>query len=221
MKILEFEVPLEFIDERNYVHSTTMSLVVWENIAKEVYSDSTVLLDARFHRETSCACRVEAYDDAVKFSPNCAPVAEIKLASKTGQMTYVYFFELVEKPVEKRVHSSTHIENMNSKNRFSGSCNISAKDTISLVSNIVEANKKIHLAAFPGEQELKVVNLYMKKFPIGMQVDKDILPILEIENIGARAHGGGIATLNKLQFPELPYEPFEIAFLVLGSGALV
>ncbi len=220
MKVLEFEDLLEFIDNRGYVHSTTMSRIIWQKVGSRIDADTSVVMDARFHRETNCACRFEVYDEFEKFSEECAPVAEFKLSWNEGQSSYIFLFEVDEKPVTRRIKASITIDNMKQDARFAGSCNIAVNDTMALVSNVVEANKRVHLAAYPGARDLKVVNLYMKKFPISLQTDDEKLSRLEIENIGERSHKDSVATLNRLHFPGLSLQPFEIAFLVQGSGVV-
>lgn len=213
-------MPFEFVDKREYVHSTTMLVCIWERVVKKIYPDSggRVLLDAMFHRQVRSACCIEVFDKPNTFPEVVSPAAEFKIVGEDSSCYFVYLLQHTDQPITARTNSSINIDNLKFDGRYSGSCNILGDSTLSLVANVVEANKRVHQAAYAACKDLQVINLYMKRFPIGLLLDVNGIHQLIIENIGVRTHKNGVVTLNRLRFHGMSCQPFDIAFLLQGDG---
>ena len=74
----------------------------------------------------------------------------------------------------------------------------------------------MHLLTLKDKNKsLKVINLYMKKFPAFVPDEAKEL-LLKIENISVRQREGSLATLNLLYFPDVQSIRFEMAYVVEG-----
>ena len=144
MKILNLQVPFEFIDKREYVNSATMLMCVWERVVKKIYPDSggRVLLDAMFHREVHSACCIEVFDKPNTFPEGVSPAAEFKIVAEDSSCYFVYLLEHTDKPITACTNSSFNIDNLKFDGRYSGSCNILGDSTLSLVTNVWKLTKE-------------------------------------------------------------------------------
>jgi hypothetical protein len=212
--VIDIETDFEFKDDRTYVHSSTICEFLSSRVVPSFgMNPPGTLLDARFHRAVVkngiMHCQKVRNDSRLRFQVAC----EFRLVSGV-QIFHVYFFE-GEAPVLHRVASNYIIEDLKLLSPYAGSCQIMVSDTRSLLENTIEANKRLHQNTFP-QKELKVMNLYMKGFPLGFVPKRKGKYTLEIRHVGSRVHKDGLATLNSFSFAELDIPAFEMCYLLVG-----
>jgi len=214
LKVVEVETSFEFKDDRTYVNSSTICEFLSSRVVPVLGMNLPgVPLDARFHRlvvnNGIMHCQQMRNDSGSISQAAC----EFRLGSGY-EVFYVYFFE-GEAPVLHRIASNYVIQDLKLLSPYSGSCQIMVSDTRSLLENTIEANKRLHQNTFP-QKEFKVINLYMKRFPLGFVPKRKGKYALEIRHVGSRSHKDGLATLNSFSFPELDIPDFEMCYLLLG-----
>lgn len=201
-----------FKDARQYVHSTTLIDEVMSFVEAELAPWRPATLEAAFHELIRSDGQFHVSEAAtVHDAPR--PAADVRLAG-ADRTLYVRFVPDASRPVTARVASSPLIRDFTPSGAWSATCRIEFRDRLSLVENTVEANKRAQLSAVADPASWSVLNLRMRRFPIGLRPGPDVQPRLVIENISSRAAGGGTATVNRLRFPDIPVAPFELSYLL-------
>ena len=206
----------EFKDDRVYVNSSTMCEFLSSQVVPAIgLQNSEIRLDAKFHRLSNKNGIMRCQETPDESSAVSEIAAEFRLVSDSRNY-YVYFLEGQE-PVAKRISSRYEIKNLKLLSEYAGSCRIMISDIRSLIENTIEANKRLHQATFP-QKEIKVINLYMKRFPLGPVPERKGWNTLDIRHIGSRNHNNGFATLNSFSFAELGIPAFEMCYFLPGVG---
>lgn len=214
----EFKTDFEFKDSRNYVHSTTMleeiCRIIFENYYPEESWDMP-RIDAKFHKEVLCNGKFLIAEDISELPESGTASADFRFYDAIRSI-YAAFVEDKEISVAKRIKTNYKVEDIVLEKDFSGTCRIGCPDRAAFTENVIEANKRMHLLTLKDKKEaLKVINLYMKKFPAFVSGEaKNVL--LRIENISIRPREGSIATLNSFYFPDVQSIRFEMAYVVEG-----
>jgi hypothetical protein len=131
------------------------------------------------------------------------------------EFIYGFFEEDPTLQVDKRIRSNPIIENLRLTEKFAGECLIAFEGLASLLENIIEANKRVHVLTIGSPAtELSVLNMYMRRFPVGLNPPASGKVILRIDNISSRTQEGATVTLNRLTIPELCSDDFELSYLV-------
>lgn len=214
----EFKTDFEFKDNRAYVHSTTMieqlNRIIYENFYPENTWD-VPLLDAKFHKEVAQNGSFFISEDLPENHLNEAASASFRFYDRHRTL-HVFLIE-GNVDVTRRIRTNYRVEDLILEKDFSGTCRILCSNRASFTENVIEANKRIHLLTIKDyNPPLKVINLYMKKFPATVpEGAKDLL--MKIVNISARSSGNSMATLNALWFPSLELDKFELAYVVQGT----
>ena len=214
--MIDIVTDFAYKDERTYVHSTTMCEFLSTRVVPAIgLQASDIRLDARFHRVVAKngIMRCQETPEEPGAFPELA--AEFRLISGS-RMHYAYFLE-GQKPVVTRISSRYEIEDLRLVSPYAGSCRIMISDIRSLLENTIEANKRFHQATFL-QKGIKVVNLYMKRFPLGPIAKEKGWYTLEIRHIGSRNHNNGLATLNSLSLAEIDIPAFEMCYFLPGVG---
>ncbi len=212
--MIDIPTDFEFKDERTYVNSSTLCEFLGEQVVSALgLRAADMRLDARFHRLVTKNGIMRCQEVQNELRSNSEFAAEFRLVSGS-QIFYVYFLE-GETPVVKRIATNYEVEDLKFLSPFAGSCRIKIGNALSLFENIIEANKRLHQATFTQKQ-IKVVNLYMKKFPFELMPNSKDWYTLNIRHIGARSHNDGVTTLNKFSFVELDIPAFEMCYFVPG-----
>lgn len=212
--MLKLDTNFTYKGSRTYIHSSSLSELVAEEIVPALgLKLKDVKLDAQFHhvatKNGAIYCHEEAHSDL-------DTAADFRLAA-LGKIFYCYFVE-EGRAAEKSPNPQYTIENFECTSAYAGTCMIDTSTSLALLENVIEANKRLHLLAAPGK-EMKVSNLYMKKFPFEV-VDKSAkLSELKIRHIGLRHHKNGIATINELFFTHIPKSTFQMCYYVEVVGA--
>lgn len=212
--MLKLDTNFTYKGSRTYIHSSSLSELVAEEVVPALgLKLKDVKLDAQFHhvatKNGAIYCQEEARSDL-------DTAADFRLAA-LGKIFYCYFVE-EGRAAEKSPNPQYTIENFESTSAYTGTCAIDTSTPLTLLENVIEANKRLHLLAAPGK-EVKVSNLYMKKFPFEMVAKNAKLSALEIRHIGSRRHKNGIATINELFFAQIPESTFQMCYYVEGVGA--
>jgi len=214
----EFKTDFEFKDNRNYVHSTTMIEYLCRLIYGNFYPESEWemhKIDAKFHKEVLCNGKFLIAEDISELPESDTASADFRFYNATRSI-YAAFVEDKGASVTKRIKTNYRVEDIVLEKDFSGTCRIGCPDRAAFVENVIEANKRMHLLTLKDKNKsLKVINLYMKKFPAFVPDEAKEL-LLKIENISVRQREGSLATLNSLYFPNVQSIRFEIAYVVDG-----
>jgi len=214
----EFKTDFEFKDNRNYVHSTTMIEDLCRLIYGNFYPESEWemhKIDAKFHKEVLCNGKFLIAEDISELPESDTASADFRFYNATRSI-YAAFVEDKGASVTKRIKTNYRVEDIVLENDFSGTCRIGCPDRAAFVENVIEDNKRMHLLTLKDKNKsLKVINLYMKKFPAFVPDEAKEL-LLKIENISVRQREGSLATLNSLYFPNVQSIRFEIAYVVEG-----
>ena len=214
----EFETDFEFKDTRNYVHSTNMLEDLCGFIYGNIYAEDKwemPKIDAKFHKEVLCNGKFLIAEDISELPESDTASADFRFYNATRSI-YAAFVEDKGASVTKRIKTNYRVEDIVLENDFSGTCRIGCPDRAAFVENVIEANKRMHLLTLKDKNKsLKVINLYMKKFPAFVPDEAKEL-LLKIENISVRQREGSLATLNSLYFSNVQSIRFEIAYVVDG-----
>jgi hypothetical protein len=216
----EVKTDFAFKGNRNYVHSSTLMEKLSEAIYENFYSVESwqmPKLDAQFRREIY-------YNGAFKISEHKSPSGEDIAAAATfkfydsNKTVSAQFSEDEGMKVVRRIDTNYSINDIVLEKDFQGQCSINCSGFGALVENVIEANKRMHLLTLKNKGEsLKVVNLYVKRFPASFaanEVQDVSKTFLKIENMSTRYRSDSVATLNSLYFPEVNIEAFELSFIV-------
>ncbi len=215
MKLAEKLTSFDFVNNRAYVHSSTIIDYIWNNVEPFVRTDSKypIFMDIQFHQELKSNAKFvifDVYQDISKIndlSVVCTIYSEnIKL--------YVYLLEEKNCTVVNSIEIDHSVTEVEINGDYSGSCIISAQNSFKLISNIIEANKRIHQLTHLQSEELKVINLYMKRFPIHILSDSLTEVKILIHNLGVSDYKGDNATLNRIELIDVCSSGFEVAFLI-------
>ena len=214
----EFKTDFEFKDNRNYVHSTTMIEYLCRLIYGNFYPESEWemhKIDAKFHKEVLCNGKFLIAEDISELPESDTASADFRFYNATRSI-YAAFVEDKGASVTKRIKTNYRVEDIVLEKDFSGTCRIGCPDRAAFTENVIEANKRMHLLTLKDKNKsLKVINLYMKKFPAFVPDEAKEL-LLKIENISVRQREGSLATLNSLYFPNVQSIRFEMAYIVEG-----
>ncbi|OHE76674.1 MAG: hypothetical protein A3F67_00920 [Verrucomicrobia bacterium RIFCSPHIGHO2_12_FULL_41_10] len=171
-------------------------------------------MDAQFHHLATRNGVMRCQEAPSDMRSSLAIAAEFRLTSGTKNF-YIYFIE-DEKPVSNRTKTQYDIQDLELLSPFSGSCHININNELSFFENIIEANKRLHQCTL-NDKKIKVINLYMKKIPLGLMVQKKGMYRLNIRHIGSRSHNDGLATINEFSFEGLNFPTFQMCFLMPGA----
>lgn len=215
----EFKSNFEFKDDRNYVHSSTLIEDICRLVYGNFYSEEKwemPMVDAKFHKPILFNGKFLISEDSSILSENISVSADFRFYDGKHNINAV-FVEDEELNVVRRIKTSYSIEDVVLERDFSGLCKIACPNRAAFTENILEANKRIHLLTLKDKcTDLKVINLYIKRFPVYLSIENYDYILLKIENIGVRPRDGSLATLNSLYFPQLQSERFEMAYIVEG-----
>ena len=215
--MIDIATNFEYKDKRTYVHSSTMCEFLSRRVVPVLgVQECNIRLDARFHRLAINNGIMHCHEGPKDLRKSSDVAAEFRISSGS-QIFHVYFFE-GQKPVVSRISSRYEIEDLKLISPFAGSCRIKIINTRSLLENTIEANKRLHQATFP-RKEIKVINLYMKRFPLGFMPQRKGWYTLVIRHIGSRSHNDGLTTLNTLSWAELDIPAFDMCYLLPGVSA--
>ena len=218
--MIQLESDFTFKNGRDYIHSSTLIADAWRLINENRSSFgewNSVVVDAKFPR-------ISDSNGVYQISENVDKLTDINKASAsfcfhdTQRRIYATFMADPSMPVSKRITVQPRIEDITSDGNFSGSGYADCTHLEAMLENVIEINKRLHLMTLSGRGDgLKVMNAYMKRFPILLKPDqnKEMSRVfLEIKNVGARYQDDTVSTLNTLIFPQLNKTRFQIAFLV-------
>lgn len=214
----EFKTDFEFKDSRNYVHSTTMIEDLCRLIYENFYPESEWELpkiDAKFHKEVLYNGTFLIAEDTSEPPESGTASADFRFHDGNRSISAT-FIENNEVSVTRRIETNYNVEDIVLERDFSGTCKIACADRVAFTENVIEANKRIHLLTLKDKRkELKVINLYMKKFPV-FAPSGDKYLFLKIENISVRPREGSLATLNLFYLLNVQPIRFEMAYIVEG-----
>ena len=215
----EFKTDFEFKDSRNYVNSATLLEQLCRFIYESFYPEDNwemPQIDAKFHKEVLFNGRFLVSEDNANISEYSSASASFRFYDK-GHSIMAVFTEDKEANVVQRIKTSYSVEDIIMERDFSATSKIGCNNRIAFTENIIEANKRVHLLTLKDRgTNLKVINLYMKGFPVYHYIEECDYLLLKIENISVRPRDSSLATLNSLYFPQLQSERFEMAYIVEG-----
>ncbi len=218
-----FKTDFEFKDKRTYVHASTLLEVLTKRVYEDVYPEEkweAPRIDAIFHKPVSSNGLLKLIEDPDLLVDDDSVNAAFRFYSDDRNISAT-FHEDKHMGIVRRKKTHYAVEDIVLDKDFSGSCKIDCSNRVSVVENIIEANKRFHLLTFEDRSsDLKIKNLYMRRFPISLPFNEDIdyeRTLLKAENISVRKHDSSVVTLNSLYFPELKVDPFEISYIIEGT----
>ena len=221
MKLAEKLTSFDFVNNRKYVHSSTIIDFIWNNVEPFFPSNSKypIFMDIKFHQEFKCNAKFvvfDVYQDISKIR-NLSVVCTIY---SENLKLYVCLVEDQNYNIVNSIEINYSVTEIETSGDYSGSCVISANNSLSMISNIIEANKRIHQLTHLQNEKLKVINLYIKRFPVNILNSSLNKVKTLIHNLGIRDYKGDNATLNSIELIDVPTSSFEVAFLIkkLGNG---
>ena len=215
----EFKSDFEFKDDRTYIHSSTLIEEMCRFFYENYYSEEKwgmPIADAKFHKPILFNGKFLISENSFISPENVSVSADFRFYDGKHNITAV-FVANEGANVVRRIKTSYSIEDVVLEKDFSGTCKIGCPSRAAFTENIIEANKRIHLLTLKDKNtDLKVTNLYMKRFPVYLSTENYDYILLKIENISVRLRDGILATLNSLYFPQLQSERFEMVYTVEG-----
>jgi len=218
MKILEEDASFNFIDDREYVNSSSIIQYIWLSIEPYLSSHSKqdIFIDIRFHQVLKSNAKFIVFDEYQDFSEVKHIVSEGVVYTENMKLYYCLLEDVGNDVIKNEQFE--YCVNIDHAGNYEGLCTIGIDDANSYISNIIEANKRVHKITQCKNSKLEIINLYMKKLPL-LHITKDFekKATLLIENLGVREHGNDITTLNRIKLPEFSDLQFDIAFLIKGG----
>lgn len=220
MKV-EVKTDFEFKGKRNYVHSSTITEMLCNLVHTHFHPErewEKPKVDAQFHKEVTSNGVIMLSEDRGQVTGEESPSAFLRFYDGKRSISAALFQVQNAKVVRHITDPEYGIEGLTPEGEFSGTCHIDCSNRVALVENVIEANKRFHLLTLERKgTRLKVVNLYVKRFPVGLSImgsGGGGQVLLKIQNQGVRRQGDSVATLNTLQFPNIQEDVFEICFVV-------
>ena len=212
--MLDLVTNFSYKDDRSYINSSTMCAFLGEMVVPALGLQAVdTRMDAQFHRPATMngVMRCQEAPSDMRSSPAIA--AEFRLTSGTKNF-YIYFIE-DQKPISNWTDTKYEIQDLKLLSPFAGSCHININNELSFFENIIEANKRLHQYTL-DDKKINVINLYMKKIPLGLMYQKKGMYLLNIQHIGSRSHNDGLATINEFSFAELNLSTFQMCYSMPG-----
>ena len=219
MKLEEKLTSFNLVNNRKYVHSSTIIDFIWKNIKQYVPSGfkQPIFMDIKFHQELKKNANFILFDQYQDISKIKNLSVESRIYSENLNL-YIYLVEDQNSDILNNIELDYSVTEMVVSGDYSGSCIISAENSLTMIGNIIEANKRIHELTYLQKEKLKVINLYMKKFPINILNSKFTKLKTLISNIGISNFKGNNTTLNRIELVDYNKFSFEIAFLIKKLG---
>jgi len=218
----QVETNFWFVDSRNYVHSSSIVEEIARHVFQHFYSEESwqsPMVDVFLREEISTNGSFILTEDRNLLREKDLGSCFIKFYD-SNKMVFGLFIEDNSSVIISRIRTNYVIEDLDLTGRFSGKCYIDCTTRPALVENVIEANKRLHLMSIGDRSSSpRVVNLYMKRFPVSIPQERVLNPHrvqMRIENIGMREGDVSISTLCSFSFPEIAQISFEIAFIVYG-----
>ena len=217
MKIIEKDAAFTYINNRTYVHSSSIIEYIWLSVKSyfSSYSKQYIFIDIRFHQVLTSNAKIIVFDKYQDYSKDSLLVSEGVLYTNDTKL-YFYLFKDEVSAVISNEYFEYSVQ-IDTNENYGGSCAIGIIDIPSYIRNTIEANKRVHILTLHNNEKLEIINLYMKKFPINIPYNNFDKINLHIENFSIRGHNNDIATLNKIKIVEFDGMQFDVAFLVKES----
>ncbi|MGL1930796.1 MAG: hypothetical protein OCC45_03425 [Desulfotalea sp.] len=216
----EYKSDFEFKDKRKYVHSSTLL----EEFIDLIYSKLCIIekrrnspkIKAMFYREINKNGVFRLSEETANLAVDNEASASFTLSDSEKPINAV-FIEDENENISRRVRTDCKIGKILLHDKFGGTCIIGCETQKAFIENVIEANKRIHLKSLNDHKmEMKVVNMYMKKFPACLPIDGSLdrnEVELQIKNVSYRNQENSFLTLNSLSFPGGKINSFEVAFI--------
>ena len=128
VKSVEKLSSFNFVNNREYVHSSTIINFIWENVKKFFPSNYKYLIymDIKFHQELKKNARIILLDQYQDISKIKNLSVECKIYSENSKF-YIYMFEDQNNDIIKNIELNYSVTEMIVSGDYSGRCIISAK----------------------------------------------------------------------------------------------
>lgn len=198
--MIQITTDFPYLGNRNYIHGTSMLNFVLDYMdrqTKDPVKLKTIKFQNEIHRNGSFYfSETDDITDLIKKS-------DCYISFSTGNRTLKAVFIEEGVKVERVVpETSFTIEDLISDNNYGGSCLIKAFNRSELVCNIIQANKRMHLACLSELQQASDVRFgYMEKWDVP---PKDIMlqSRLDIRNLITRKNINDIMTINRVSYSD-------------------
>jgi len=184
------------LGSRDYVHSTSIIEFIYLNRNNIIgKSNELAWLDIKFYKIITSNCLLEITtkpSDNINEDVLCEAIIR-----RNKSFFFVYFRSQPNNEELKKASVTYNVEEIDFFGQYSGDYMIKTDCYSSFIINIVESNKRVHLASNPNS-EVKILNMFMKNVPLFFDLNSQWTKI-KIQNIGFRGSiNENISTLNKL-----------------------
>jgi len=200
----------QLLGNRDYVHSSNIIEYLHKNCEMLTgFSTDGTLLDIKFYGRITTNCAVEPHDEPVDNSAKDI-LCEAVIRCDKGKR-FIYFKEALDSKWPESVPVNYDVSEIELNGNYSGKYRIQSDTYGHFIKNLIEANKRVHLADCL-DKDIQVINIFMRNVPLSLCLD-DAMIQLDITNIGRRdSHDGSILTLNRISISELDTRDIEVGF---------
>lgn len=196
----EVSTDFSFMDERSYVHGTTLLSTMLDLLEKQA-KGPVHLRRIKFQKEIHANGRIVVSKDAAlasqfKEAP-CFMTCEVG-----GEPWVELVHETEERPVTGRFKSAYRISELKGDGKYGGVCRVECADRADIIRTLVEANKRMHVESLPKPVASPKVRMgYIEDWKVpsaGATLDSS----LAVQNLIARPTPAGVTTLNRLTYAD-------------------
>jgi hypothetical protein len=189
-----------YLGTRKYIHGTSILNFVLDHMEKET-KVPVKLKTIRFQKEihSNGSFYFSEKEDLKDLIQKADCYVACNIGNEVWKAVYIEEGLKVEHTVPETAYS---IENMIPDNSYGGSCHIKASSRPELISNMIQANKRMHLAGLSDSQQASDVRFgYMEKWDVPRK-DINLQTRLDVKNIIFKKNINDIMTINKISYSD-------------------
>jgi hypothetical protein len=187
-----------YLGTRKYIHGTSILNFVLDHMEKET-KVPVKLKTIRFQKEihSNGSFYFSEKEDLKDLIQKADCYVACNIGNEVWKAVYIEEGLKVEHTVPETAYS---IENMIPDNSYGGSCHIKASSRPELISNMIQANKRMHLSGLTQFQQTPDVRFgYMEKWDVPPKCI-NLQTRLDIKNIITKKNNNNIMTINKVAY---------------------
>ena len=194
----EVSTDFSFMDERNYVHGTTLLTAMLDLLEKQA-PGPIHLRRIKFQKEIHANGRIIVSRD-VALASQFKEVPCFMTCEVGGEPWVELMHEARERPVTARFKSAYQIFDLKGDGKFGGTCRVECEDRVQVIRTLVEANKRFHVASLPlGTSSPKVRMGYIEDWKVP-EASAGLDSTLTVRNVIAKGTPVGVTTLNRVTY---------------------
>jgi hypothetical protein len=203
MILKKFKTSFEFVDNRNYVHSSTILTFIASVLSSMHENEFYLIKKIKFRSEVNkngTLVLANSFKDLdgikdIKFDFDI-------LANDIA--LYGYFVEDLSHSIINNIQSNYNLKNHKSNNFLGGKSSFEiSKFSDSIYADMIQFNKIMHVSSFKDRHVKKISNVLMQNVPIWTNFDKLDFTEISCKNLFIRESIDGIMTLNQINLKEV------------------